>query len=126
MAITKRNTLDTQSTPLPPLPPPTSTQHAIHIPNNNNNDLQKIPFESVSNYEQTREQRIKENRERLQKLGIVDLTLQLNSLVSTKRIPRRNFDRKTPIKSLPLASADPPRRSSRFETLNFYRLMLLI
>ncbi|KMT08750.1 hypothetical protein BVRB_6g134760 [Beta vulgaris subsp. vulgaris] len=75
---------------------------------------QPIVAETVSAYEQTREQRIKENRERLQKLGIVDLSLQIKSIVSTKRTPRSNFARKSPLKSPSLDSTDR-RRSSRLQ-----------
>ncbi|KAL8151957.1 hypothetical protein V2J09_021765 [Rumex salicifolius] len=69
-------------------------------------------------YEQLREQRIKENLERMQKLGIADLSLKLKSTISAsslKRVPRNFFShRKTPLRS-PLLVTEPPRRSSRLQ-----------
>lgn len=58
-----------------------------------------------SEYEQIREQRIRENKERLEKLGIADLSLKL---IPTKTPSRRKILPKTP-------SSQPPRRSSRLQ-----------
>lgn len=125
MAIT-RSTISMEQPQYTPLLSHTSstTAEQNHNPINNNNEQQHqqqqpISTESVSNYEQTRELRIKENRERLQKLGIVDLSLQLKTIASTKRTPR-NSHRKTPVKSPSLGSTDPPRRSSRFGSFLFF------
>lgn len=57
-------------------------------------------------YEKLREQRIKENNERLQKLGILDLSLKLKPNPPPRKIP----------KNLPLP-VPHPRRSSRLKTL---------
>ncbi|XP_043709586.1 cell division cycle-associated protein 7-like isoform X2 [Telopea speciosissima] len=66
-------------------------------------------------YEQCRDKRIKENMERMQKLGILDLSLKLKSgLSSPKRTPRNTSERKTPHPS-PLLSSAPSRRSSRLQ-----------
>ncbi|KAL9229741.1 hypothetical protein vseg_005176 [Gypsophila vaccaria] len=72
---------------------------------------------AASEYEKTREQRIKENRERLQKLGIVDLSLQLNSISSTssRRHFKTQFERRSPLKSPSLGPLQPSRRSSRLQ-----------
>ena len=56
-----------------------------------------------SEYEQIRAQRIRENKQRLEKLGIVDLSLKLKP---SKSPSRRQILPKTP-------SSEPPRRSSR-------------
>ncbi|KAJ4967296.1 hypothetical protein NE237_019145 [Protea cynaroides] len=69
----------------------------------------------VSGYEQFRDKRIKENMERMQKLGIVDLSLKLKSVLpSPKRASRNISERKTPHSS-PLLSSAPSRRSSRLQ-----------
>ncbi|KAL6526198.1 hypothetical protein OROMI_029838 [Orobanche minor] len=66
----------------------------------------------ISEYELTREERIKENRERMQKLGIVDLSLKLNALNPTRK---RAYERKTPQAQSPLPPSGPVRRSSRLQ-----------
>ncbi|KAF9600577.1 hypothetical protein IFM89_010063 [Coptis chinensis] len=68
----------------------------------------------VSGYELCREKRIKENLERMQKLGIFDLSNKLKSgvLLPNKRSPRKVFDGKS---YSPLQSSLPPRRSSRLQ-----------
>ncbi|KAL2240298.1 UNVERIFIED_CONTAM: hypothetical protein Sindi_0671000, partial [Sesamum indicum] len=63
----------------------------------------------LSEYELSREERIKENRERMQKLGIVDLSLKLKALRPT---PNRGSHRKTPQVHSPLPPSGPVRRSS--------------
>ncbi|KAL5708125.1 hypothetical protein ACHQM5_018953 [Ranunculus cassubicifolius] len=68
---------------------------------------------AVSGYEQIREQRIKENMERMQKLGLFDLSSKLNSAISSCKKPRTFQKRSSP--SSPLHSSLPPRRSSRLE-----------
>ncbi|XP_011099235.1 uncharacterized protein LOC105177697 isoform X2 [Sesamum indicum] len=66
----------------------------------------------LSEYELSREERIKENRERMQKLGIVDLSLKLKALRPT---PNRGSHRKTPQVHSPLPPSGPVRRSSRLQ-----------
>ncbi|KAG8384466.1 hypothetical protein BUALT_Bualt04G0120700 [Buddleja alternifolia] len=76
----------------------------------------RICSKEGSEYEQSREERIKENRERMQKLGIVDLSLKLNAAL--KPTPkRRAFHRKTPPPQTdtPLPTTGPIRRSSRLQ-----------
>ncbi|GER35695.1 zinc-finger domain of monoamine-oxidase Arepressor R1 [Striga asiatica] len=68
-----------------------------------------------SAYELTREERIKENRERMQKLGLVDLSLKLNALKST---PKRAYQRKYPLDQSPLPPPGPIRRSSRLQMID--------
>lgn len=68
----------------------------------------------TSGYEQFRDQRIKENMERMQKLGILDLSHKLKSNTAPSKrnpTPRNPSDKKTQ-NPLPLSAS--PRRSSRF------------
>ncbi|KAH6810251.1 Zinc-finger domain of monoamine-oxidase A repressor R1 [Perilla frutescens var. frutescens] len=69
----------------------------------------------ISEYELCREERIRENRERMQKLGIFDLTQKLSSLKSPSVRPPR---RKTPRlhSPPPPSSSGPVRRSSRLQS----------
>ncbi|XP_023874595.2 uncharacterized protein LOC111987116 [Quercus suber] len=69
-----------------------------------------------SGYEQFREQRIKENMERMQKLGILDLSQNLKkSHTKPKPKPKPNpLDKKT---HNPLPPSGSPRRSTRLKTL---------
>lgn len=67
----------------------------------------------ISDYEQSREDRIKENHEKLQKLGIFDLSLKLKSQSRPKRAPKSLTDHKTPPSALP--SSGSIRRSSRYK-----------
>lgn len=62
----------------------------------------------VAEYEQSREQRIKENLQRMQKLGILDLSRNLKPPPKPKTI--------RPQKPLP-SSSGSPRRSSRIKTI---------
>ncbi|PIM99110.1 hypothetical protein CDL12_28400 [Handroanthus impetiginosus] len=66
----------------------------------------------VSEYELSREERIKENRERMQKLGILDLSLNFNALKPT---PKRTYNRKPPQSDSPSLPSGPVRRSSRLQ-----------
>ncbi|KAJ8567218.1 hypothetical protein K7X08_019426 [Anisodus acutangulus] len=61
-----------------------------------------------SEYEQLRENRIKENLERMEKLGIFDISLKLKSF-KTPTV------RKTPQRFSPLQPSGPARRSSRLQ-----------
>lgn len=62
-----------------------------------------------SGYEQFREQRIKENMERMQKLGILDLS---QNLKKSHTKPKPNPSDKKTHNPLPLSGS--PRRSTRF------------
>ncbi|WCJ33801.1 Zinc-finger domain of monoamine-oxidase A repressor R1 [Euphorbia peplus] len=73
-------------------------------------EQQKKP-EETSSYEQLRQQRIKENNERMQKLGILELSLTLKS--STAPTPKSSPNPKLP---KPLSAS--PRRSSRLRSVN--------
>lgn len=63
----------------------------------------------ASEYEQSREERIKENLERMRKLGIFDLSLEVKAI-------KPNKTRKTPqrLSVSPLPPSQPTRRSSRY------------
>ncbi|CAK7339453.1 unnamed protein product [Dovyalis caffra] len=78
----------------------------------NNNEHHQTP--KVSVYEQTREERIRENLERMQKLGLTDLSLKLKACTTRpKRTPRTNpSSTKHPT---PLLPPGPLRRSSRLQ-----------
>ncbi|XP_057770026.1 uncharacterized protein LOC130989889 [Salvia miltiorrhiza] len=69
----------------------------------------------ISDYELCREERIRENRERMQKLGIFDLSQKFNA---PKPTPVRAAYRKAPRlhSPLPPSSAGPTRRSSRLQS----------
>ncbi|GJX06819.1 zinc-finger domain of monoamine-oxidase A repressor R1 [Tanacetum coccineum] len=73
-------------------------------------------------YEKCREERIKENLERMQKLGIYDLSLKLKSIKpnnNNNNRKRRNYnqDNKTPKCLSPLLTSSlPARRSSRLQS----------
>ncbi|KAE9448533.1 hypothetical protein C3L33_19570, partial [Rhododendron williamsianum] len=75
------------------------------------NEGKKKKSEAVSGYEQFRDQRIKENMERLQKLGILDLSRKLKT--EPKKRPKKDPSQKKPSST----SSDPPRRSSRLQTV---------
>ncbi|EPS70256.1 hypothetical protein M569_04505 [Genlisea aurea] len=63
---------------------------------------------AVSDYELSREERIKENRERMQKFGIFDLSQKLSAAL-------RPVAKRTRRKSEPSSSPGPVRRSSRLQ-----------
>ncbi|XP_038877909.1 uncharacterized protein LOC120070121 isoform X3 [Benincasa hispida] len=67
-------------------------------------------------YEQLRDQRVRENQERMQKLGIIELSLKLKSTAtaSPRQFPK-NCSRKEPPNGSP--ADEPQRRSSRLKTL---------
>lgn len=64
-------------------------------------------------YEQLRDQRVRENLDRMQKLGIIELSLKLKSTpaAAPKRFPK-NFSQKEPPTRSP--ADEPFRRSSRY------------
>lgn len=67
----------------------------------------------LSGYEHFRDQRIKENQERLQKLGILELSRKLKTDFATRKGLAKNPSDKKPLDSHPI-SGSPPRRSSRY------------
>uniref|UniRef100_A0A7N0T9B8 Zinc-finger domain-containing protein n=1 Tax=Kalanchoe fedtschenkoi TaxID=63787 RepID=A0A7N0T9B8_KALFE len=74
-------------------------------------ETDEVEKSGASAYELTREKRIKENRERMQKLGIFDMSLQLKSAVQSSKRGRK---RKAPdFKSTPVRQADLLPRSTR-------------
>lgn len=83
-----------------------------------NNDVVTPQEHKISDYELSREQRIRENRERMGKLGIFDLSLnlKLNTTIANKKSSRSNsnYKPKTPPSLKPSA---PVRRSSRLQNV---------
>ncbi|TQD95874.1 hypothetical protein C1H46_018512 [Malus baccata] len=78
-----------------------------------NNEHPQTP---KSLYEQSREDRIRENRERMQKLGIVDISLQLKSNFQSNRSTKSYSGRSTmPSGPTSIRSRGPTRRSSRLK-----------
>ncbi|KAL8117559.1 uncharacterized protein LOC141723821 [Apium graveolens] len=71
--------------------------------------------QKMSEYEKCREERIKDNLERMKKLGILDLSLKLKTAAK----PTRNYNngsssvRKSPHRVSPMRNVGPVRRSSR-------------
>ncbi|GKU94648.1 hypothetical protein SLEP1_g8108 [Rubroshorea leprosula] len=72
-----------------------------------------IQTSKISLYEQSREERIKENLQRMQKLGIMDLSHKLNSLLPDKLTRKKNPSSTS--YSCPLPPPGPVRRSSRLQ-----------
>lgn len=84
---------------------------SVEANTNPNSPINDDQTPKMSPYELSREERIKSNRERMQKLGLVDLSLKLHSLTAPKRTPRNN---PSPAKLIsPLPVSGPVRRSSR-------------
>ncbi|GAV84688.1 zf-4CXXC_R1 domain-containing protein, partial [Cephalotus follicularis] len=88
--------------------------------NENNNDDDNINNKrkgSEGEYDKLREKRIKENMEKMQKLGILGLSLKLKTSNTTP--PRRNVSsfHKQKIPQRPFSAPEPSRRSSRLQTL---------
>ena len=71
---------------------------------------------SASGYEQSRDRRIRENKERMEKLGLLELSLKLSSdaIASRKNRPRSSGDASEKKKPPVQAPPGSPRRSSRF------------
>lgn len=90
--------------------------NSIHNQQQINENVQNNHTHSkLSRYELSREERIKENLERMQKLGILDLSLKLKSLHNpTPRNNNKSYNRKTPQHGEPLPPSGPVRRSSRY------------
>ncbi|KAK4765679.1 hypothetical protein SAY86_026769 [Trapa natans] len=69
----------------------------------------------ISLYEQSREERIRENKERLQKLGIFELSEKLRSS-APKRNPHRRMSAE--VRHTPVLQPNPTRRSSRLQNVS--------
>ncbi|KAJ7944378.1 Zinc-finger domain of monoamine-oxidase A repressor R1 [Quillaja saponaria] len=91
--------------------PPSKHQQPTNDDQTQTTETQKVSLQ----YEQSREQRIKENRERLQKLGIVDLSHELKYRMTQRRTLRNPSDRKTPQLLSSAQPSEPVRRSSRLQ-----------
>ncbi|GAU46103.1 hypothetical protein TSUD_95750 [Trifolium subterraneum] len=74
-----------------------------------------VVVSATSDYEQIREQRMKENAERMKKLGLLNLSLNLK----LNKTPRPQ------IKKNPIPSDQSERRSSRYYYYYFYLQFLL-
>ncbi|WOH10054.1 hypothetical protein DCAR_0729515 [Daucus carota subsp. sativus] len=78
------------------------------------NVLQQSNERKMSEYERCREERIKENLERMKKLGILDLSLKLKASAKPKRRCNNGSGQKTPQRESPVSRhVGPVRRSSR-------------
>ncbi|KAF5187986.1 Cell division cycle-associated 7-like protein [Thalictrum thalictroides] len=101
---------------------PRTLETPVNPKQTNNNsyeheETQSNKSEEVFDYEQCREKRIKENMERMQKLGIFDLSSKLKyEFLSPKRTPRKPYERKSPLPSS-LQLSLPPRRSTRLQNV---------
>ncbi|XP_048139781.1 uncharacterized protein LOC115740196 isoform X2 [Rhodamnia argentea] len=89
-----------------------TTQEPVSTPSSHASDDQ-AESKKISLYEQSREERIKANLERMQKLGIVDLSQKLRSSLPPKRTPNR----KSSEKCAPVLPPGPVRRSSRLQSV---------
>ncbi|KAK1423377.1 hypothetical protein QVD17_18679 [Tagetes erecta] len=99
---------------------PTQTPVTLNPNNPQMNFTDSTPNPS-SDYEKCREQRIKENLERMQKLGIYDLSLKMKSVKPNcyrkNNKPFSANQNKTPNRCVsPLPSSVPTRRSSRLQS----------
>lgn len=89
---------------------------------NENGHTQIEESHKKSDYEQAREERIKENRERMEKLGIFDLSLKFKSSTPA----RKNSFNGKPNKCLsPLPPRGPTRRSSRYTSLPLFSCLVM-
>ncbi|KAA0045859.1 cell division cycle-associated protein 7 [Cucumis melo var. makuwa] len=93
-----------------PIPKPSSEPLQMEI------DHPSAPqMSEISQYEQSRELRIRENMERMQKLGILDLSLKLKSSAPSKQNRRKSLTPKASPPSFDLPPPGPLRRSSRLQ-----------
>ncbi|KAI9388720.1 hypothetical protein POPTR_009G108400v4 [Populus trichocarpa] len=98
-----------------------ASENGSHCVNSNNERIvQKgngARSGAMSGYEQFRDQRIKENKERMQKLGLLDLSLKLKAqLGRPKKTPGIVSSEKKPHTPLPVSAS--PRRSSRLKIMD--------
>ncbi|VVB09978.1 unnamed protein product [Arabis nemorensis] len=84
--------------------PTMRTRAKPSVPNTN-------PNPKVSNYEKSREERIKENLERMKNLGIMDLSRKLSSQIRSVKRPYSRVRRNSPTRDTPPLQ----RRSSRLK-----------
>ncbi|KAL5557161.1 hypothetical protein UlMin_039397 [Ulmus minor] len=98
-----------------------TTPQAPATPGYTNNEqtstLQTQKNEKISDYEQSREERIKQNFEKMQKLGIFDLSLKIKSNIHQNRPKKNRPSNKTPPTPLILRPSGPSRRSSRLQNV---------
>ncbi|KAE9613016.1 hypothetical protein Lal_00027489 [Lupinus albus] len=86
-----------------------AANESLSIPNYDEHYEVETHKNKMSDYELSREKRIRENRERMGKLGLMDLSLNLKAQTKTHIPQKRNrFNPKTP-------PSLPPRRSSRLQ-----------
>lgn len=93
-----------------------SPANTPQLGNGNNDQTHTAETQKMSLYEQSREQRIRENRERMEKLGIMDLSLKVKSQLSHRRTRLGPPDCKTPPhlqRPSSVRPSGPLRRSSR-------------
>jgi hypothetical protein len=64
-------------------------------------------------YEKVREERIKSNKERMQQLGILNLSHDVNGAFNGSNSKKRKRNKKKKV------DLTPPRRSSRYNFLNY-------
>ncbi|XP_010999703.1 PREDICTED: cell division cycle-associated protein 7-like [Populus euphratica] len=98
-----------------------ASENVSHCVNSNNERIVQKGNEAssgaMSGYEQFRDQRIKENKERMQKLGLLDLSLKLKAqLGRPKKTPGIVSSEKKPHTPLPVSAS--PRRSSRLKIMD--------
>ncbi|KAG6761462.1 hypothetical protein POTOM_034683 [Populus tomentosa] len=98
-----------------------ASENVSHCVNSNNERIVQKGNEASSGamlgYEQFRDQRIKENKERMQKLGLLDLSLKLKAqLGRPKKTPGNVSSEKKPHTPLPVSAS--PRRSSRLKIMD--------
>ncbi|XP_038900888.1 uncharacterized protein LOC120087941 [Benincasa hispida] len=95
-----------------PIPKPSSEPVQMEI-----DHLSAAQMPEISQYEKSRELRIRENMERMQKLGILDLSLKLKSSAPSKQNRRRSVNPKASPPSFDLPPTGPLRRSSRLQNV---------
>ncbi|PRQ47806.1 putative transcription factor C2H2 family [Rosa chinensis] len=78
--------------------------------------MNKTQTQNKSQYELSRDERIKANLERMQKLGLADISLELKSQFQAKRATKSFSNRTTPSSvASPIRRPGPIRRSSRLQ-----------
>ncbi|XP_022971704.1 cell division cycle-associated protein 7-like [Cucurbita maxima] len=95
-----------------PIPKPSSEPPQMEIDQPSASQMPEI-----SQYEQSRELRIRENMERMQKLGIPDLSLKLKTSAPSKKNRRKSLVPKASPPSFDLPPTGPLRRSSRLQNV---------
>ncbi|XP_030496131.2 uncharacterized protein LOC115712051 [Cannabis sativa] len=94
-----------------------SPQTPLNVPPRSNYEhSQTQKNDTISDYEQTREERIKQNLQKMQKLGIFDLSLKVNSNIHQTRAPKNHSRLKSSPATPPSRPSGPSRRSSRLKS----------